>query len=419
MNNDRGRVNVIGIDDGGSAGLPPSERELIASSELLCGGARHLALFPDAGAQRFSIKSNLGELTALLQGSLGRKRIVVLASGDPCFFGIGPILSEALGRDRVRIHPRPSSVALAFARLGLAWQDATVVSVHGRPIEQAVAGALRAGTLAILTDPVHTPALMAQALLDAGMEDCNAYVCERLGGPLERIHPTRLRALVGQTFDPVNVLILQREAVPTVPAFGRPESDYEVARGQITKAEVRAVTIARLEPWRTSIAWDIGAGSGSVAIELAALMRTGVVYAVEREPGQLRLLESNMARHRVAGVRVVAGTAPAALDSLPDPDAVFVGGSGNQLAAILAIAAARLHPDGRLVANFARLESVAVWQRFAAELGWPSALAQISVSRAVSVGDGMRLAPLSPVFVASLRRPGAQDGASPGEESDG
>ena len=403
------RVHVIGIDDGGPRSLPAADREAIAAAELLCGGARHLRLFPENGAERFCIKNNISELIAKLRESLGRRRAVVLASGDPCFYGIGPILAEALGHERVAIEPRPSSVALAFSRLGLAWQDATVLSVHGRPIEPAVQRALQAKTIAVLTDREHTPAVLAQALLDAGMEDCTAYVCERLGGAQEHIHALGLAELPSRSFDPLNLLVLLRTSEPTGGAFGRDESEYELARGQITKAEVRAVTIARLEPWRASIAWDIGAGSGSVAVELAGLMPAGAVYALERDPEQLELVRRNARRHAAANVRTVAGSAPGALAALPEPDAIFIGGSGDELADILVVAAARLRAGGRLVANFARLESLGVWQQFAAELGWPRDLVQLSVARGAAIGAGTRLAALNPVFITRLTRPVAGD----------
>jgi precorrin-6Y C5,15-methyltransferase (decarboxylating) len=401
------RIHVIGIDDAGPDGLPVAEQELIAGAELLCGGRRHLALFPAAPAERFCISNNVQELIELLRRAPARRRAVVLASGDPCFYGIAPILVRALGRDRIAVHARASSAALAFARLGVAWQDATVLSVHGRPIEDALSAAMSAQKLALLTDPVHTPACVAEALLDAGMEDCAAYVCERLGGPAERIHALRLAELPGRAFDPLNLLVLLREHTPARARFGVSEDAYESARGQITKAEVRAVTLARLEPWHTSVAWDIGAGSGSVSIELAGHIRQGTVYAVERDPQQLQILKRNLRRHQAAGVRVVAGAAPEALTVLPNPDAVFIGGSGADLEAILAATAERLRPGGRLVANFARLESLACWQRVVTVLGWPQDLVQLSVARGTGIGAATRLAALNPVFIARVQRPDA------------
>lgn len=400
------RVQVIGIDDGGPDTLAASERALIESADLLCGGRRHLALFPDCQAERFAVSANLQALYGLLDQAPGRRRAVVLASGDPCFYGIGPLLAARLGREKVSIHPRPSSMALAFARLGLPLQEATVLSVHGRPIEEAVPAALAARMPAIFTDPEHTPAVIAGALLAAGMEDCPAYVCERLGGPDERIRELRLSSLPQLHVDPLNVLILRREprAVGR-PALGRPDEHYQSLRGQITKAEVRSIAITRLDPWRTGVAWDIGAGAGSIAIELASLMPRGAVYAVERDPEQVAVLRSNVLRHQAARVQVIPKAAPDALGSLPAPDAVFAGGSGDSLAEILGLAADRLRPGGRLVANFARLESLAIWQQVASQLGWDHDVVQISVARGTGAGAGTRLAALNPVFITRIQRP--------------
>jgi precorrin-6Y C5,15-methyltransferase (decarboxylating) len=403
------QIHVVGVDDFGPATLADTERALVGNANLLCGGRRALALFPSGTAERLTIGSDLEAVYARLRDAPGQLRAVVLASGDPCFFGIGPLLAERLGRQHVQIHPRASSVALAFARLGMAWQDATVLSVHGRPIADVIPAALSATKLAFLTDPEHTPALVASALLGAGLEDCPTYVFERLGGPAEAMHAVPLAEVPGRCFDPLNVFVVLPPARSACSrAFGRPDSDYRSVRGQITKAEVRAITIARLEPWRSASAWDIGAGSGSVAIEMAALMPGRYVEAVERDPEQIASLQENARVHNARRVRVHAGAAPASLDLLPAPDAVFVGGGGRDLEAILRVCAERLLPGGRLVANLARLESLTIWQAVAADLGWPRDVAQIAVARGTPIGEGTRLAALNPVFVTRLSRPEAR-----------
>lgn len=401
------RIDVIGIDDSGPSGLPAGALALVQTADLVCGGRRHLSIFP-SGRERFTIT---GDLEALYR-RLGEGRFqsaVVLASGDPSFYGIGPALAERFGRERVAIHPHAGSVSLAFARLGLAWHDATVLSAHGRPIDEILPAALSASKLAILTDPEHTPAAIASGLIAAGMPNCTAYVCERLGGAAERIHETTLHMLPDCTFDPVNVVVfLPSEATAVPAALGRADDAYVTVRGQITKAEVRAIALIRLEPWHASTCWDIGAGSGSIAIEAAGLMTAGAVYAVEHSREQLVALAENVRRFRAARVRTIAGSAPEALAPLPEPDAIFIGGSGTALLEILRLAAARLRPGGRLVANFARLESLTAWQTVAGELGWPADICQVSVSRSEPLGDGTHLSPLHPVFITRLVRPEAK-----------
>lgn len=405
---DAAHIDVIGIDDSGPSGLPARALELVQTADLICGGRRHLALFPAAGRERFAVTGDLEALYCRL--SEGRfQTAIVLASGDPGFYGIGPLLAERFGREQVSIHPHASSVSLAFARLGLAWHDATVLSAHGRPIDEIVPAALSASKLAILTDPDHTPAAIAQQLTAAGMPDCSAYVCERLGSAAERVHQTTLRSLPDREFDPLNVLVLlPGEGVAPPLALGRPDELYSTVRGQITKAEVRVIALSRLEPWHARTCWDVGAGAGSIAIEAAGLMTTGAVYAVERDTEQLAALTENVQRFRAARVRVIAGSAPEALGPLPDPDAVFVGGSGSALTTILRLVAARLRPAGRLVANFALLESLSDWQAVAQELGWRSDVSQVSVSHGEQLGNGTHLSPLGPVFITRLVRPEAK-----------
>lgn len=402
-------VHVVGIGDGGATSLAAPELALVQAADLLCGGERHLAFFPEHPAERFTIKSDIDALAELLRDAPGKRRAVVLASGDPCFFGVAPIIATRLGREQVTVHPHPSSVAIGFARLGMSWQDAAVLSAHGRPLADVVAPALASAKFAVLTDPDNTPAAVARTLRTAGMEDAPAWVCEHLGGPQERVVETSLHAIGDERFAPLNVLLVRREPAQLqsrpAAAFGRREDAYQSLRGQITKPEVRAVALSKLEPWRTRVAWDIGAGSGSLAVELAGLMPDGTVYAVERQHEQVEMLRQNLERHSRPNVIVICGAAPPALAELPLPDAVFVGGSGGELEAVLDRAASALLPGGRLVANFAQLESLALWQGFARRLDWPQELVQISVSRAAAIGNGTRLVPLSPVFIATLTRP--------------
>ena len=406
-------IQVIGIGDDGVESLGRQARSLVDTAELLCGGERQLDFFPRHPAERFVIKSNIAELTALLTAEVGRRRVVVLASGDPCFFGIGPILVAALGIAQVQIHSQVSSVALAFARLGMSWQDAVTLSAHGRPLQNMIVPAMRAAKFAVLTDAQNTPAAVALALRNAGMDDAPAWVCEHLGGPEERITPTTLHALADQRFADLNVLVVRRsnaESGPgAAPAFGQHETMFASERGQITKAEVRAVTLSKLEPWRAHTAWDVGAGSGSLSLELAGLMPDGIVYAVEKDPGQIAVLRRNAERYPRANVQVIAGEAPLVLATLPAPDTVFIGGSGGgsdrALPVILDAVMHAILPGGRVIANFTQLESLATWQAYVRGLGWPAQVLQVAISRGAPIQDGTRLAPLNPVFITAVQRP--------------
>jgi precorrin-6B C5,15-methyltransferase / cobalt-precorrin-6B C5,C15-methyltransferase len=401
-------VAIVGIGDDGVAGLRPEALAAVDAAHVLVGGERHHAFFPDHRGERIVFRHDaerLAEQVARLADA-GR-RVAVLASGDPLFFGIGPWLVRRLGRERVRVYPNLSSVQLAFARLGEAWQDATVVSAHGRPLAPVVEHALRSAKLAVLLDEEHTAAVVARALLAGGVEsDARAWVMERLGGATERVRDGRLDAVADWASDPLSVLVVVRDPARVrgpAPRLGLDDDAYAHERGQITKAEVRAVSLARLAPRAGDVVWDIGAGSGAVSVEAAWFCRPGSVYAVERRAEQRACLAENVARFGASNVRLVEGEAPAALAELPAPDAVFVGGSGGHLRPILELAIDRLRPGGRLVANLATLEAVHAATTCLAAAGLHHDLAQVSVARGAAIAGATRLAALNPVFVVSTR----------------
>lgn len=398
-------VHVVGLGDDGPEGLAGWVCELIDGAEVLVGGRRHLAFFADHPAEQVVLASDVERTLAELRDRLDGRRCVILASGDPCFFGIGPSVVEVFGRERVQIAPHVSSVALAFARLGMSWQDARVVSAHGRPLEAALRPALGARKVAFLTDPVNTPAAVARALLEAGVARGEAWVLERLDGPDERIVHASLEEIAGQEFDPLNVLVLLRpEGEARGPRFGQPERLFRSSRGQITKSEVRAVTLARLELPADGVLWDVGAGSGSVSVEAAELAPGLRIYAVERSEEQLSCLRANVAAHYAVGVEVVAGTAPRALGGLPGPHRVFVGGHGGRLLDILEVCLERLLPGGRLVANFATVEAVTMATAALAEVDWSWEVVQVQAARGREIGGQTRLEAFNPVFVVSAQR---------------
>ncbi|HYU20773.1 MAG TPA: precorrin-6y C5,15-methyltransferase (decarboxylating) subunit CbiE [Chloroflexota bacterium] len=400
------RVAIVGVGDDGLTSLGPRARELVQSAELLCGGHRHLALFSEHPAQRVTITGDVDSLVERISAELGRRRVVVLASGDPCFFGIGPILATRLGRERVEIVPNVSSVALAFARLGESWHDATVLSAHGRALGPVVGRARGAHKLAILTDEVNTPAAIARALLEGGIEDAEAWVFEHLGGAGERCFRGRLSELAGEDFSDLNVLVVLRARPGEVDqAFGRPERELLHRDGLITKAEVRAVSLSKLRLRPDSVVWDIGAGSGSLAVEAAGLAPDGVVYAVERSAEQVELLHKNIvALGRTGLVEVVHDEAPAALAELPGPDAVFVGGTGGSLAAILDLACERLSPGGRIVINLVTVERLATCIQWATSHNLVADVVEVSISHGSEIAGLTRLVANNPVFVVTFER---------------
>jgi precorrin-6B C5,15-methyltransferase / cobalt-precorrin-6B C5,C15-methyltransferase len=292
------------------------------------------------------------------------------------------------------VHPAPSSVALAFARLGVPWDDAVVVSAHGRDLTEAAALVVHHRKVAVLVSPDNPPESLAKALLEAGAEERHVAVCSNLAAGDETVVRTDLAGLAAGTWDPLSVVVLwSGPLVPARPvlAWGLPEERFAHRAGMITKAEVRAIALGKLSVPPTGVLWDVGAGSGSVAVECARLAPDLRVVAIERNERDADRIRANAAAHRV-DVEVVTGVAPAVLRDLPDPDRVFVGGGGLD---VLDAALARLRPDGTLVATYAALD------RAAAAWGRLGSLVQVAVSRGEAVGPerGLRLAAENPVFV--------------------
>ena len=416
-------IDVIGISADGPASLRPELFERVQRAEFLAGGERHLRLFPEGSAKRFVIKDNVSDLLEDLGCRFPTQRCVVLASGDPLFYGIGVQLAARFG-EAVRVEPALSSMQLAFARAGLPWHDAKLASVHGRELRPTLLPLLGQPRIGLFTQDGDSPAAVARFILDYGLDDYEAIVGENLGAVDERV--TRwpnLHALAEQAFLPLNYLILQRNRdaqaawaevthyrslVPGVgdEAFVRPAEGPEV----MTRQEVRSVVVGKLlgEMQPGDTIWDIGAGLGTVGIECAVLRPQVEVVAVERDPARLELLRQNRLRFGAYNIRVLAGSAPEALLREHQPPCrVFLGGSGGKLAEILDVAAERIAPSGRLVAAFVTLEHLAFALEKLREWQWPSEVTEINVSRSSPLAGLTGLKPQRGVFLVSADKPGS------------
>jgi precorrin-6Y C5,15-methyltransferase (decarboxylating) len=399
-------VVVVGIPPGGLDAVDPRGRAAIDTATLLCGGQRHLDEVPSHGEERIII----GDVDACVERLRQRgpkAQAVVLATGDPLCFGIGATLVRRLGRQQVTIVPAVSSIQAAFARAGVPWDDARILSAHGRELAPVVPHALDARASAILCGPEAPPERVAEALLDGGMEDCRCVVAAQVGGPLERVFDSTLSAIARGSFDALSVVVLDRDPAAVRVArtgdFGRPEMEFSHARGMITRAEVRAVGLALLRPGGASVIWDVGAGSGSIGIEALGLAPGAHLYAVERDDEQLTHLRANVAAHGHGAVDVIAGEAPEALATLPDPDRVVVGGHGGRLGELLGVVRARLRPGGRVVGHFATLDGVLIAR--ATLGGWSPQVTALNVARGVDAGKSLRLQAEDPVFLVSAEAP--------------
>jgi precorrin-6Y C5,15-methyltransferase (decarboxylating) len=368
-------------------GLPLGSQSLPAA-DLYVGGERHLT---SAGVTGLTIDRDVEAVLSAIEQSGGT--VCVLASGDPGFFGIVRALASRFGPDALQVHPAPSSVSLAFARLGLPWDDATVVSAHGRPLADAARVVVGASKVAVLVGPDAPAEALGKELLSLGLTSASVAVCSRVGLDGETISRTDLQGLASGTWEPLSVVIIWR-GNPVAPAaglrWGRPETFFRHRAGMVTKSPVRAVALGKLDLPATGVLWDVGAGSGSVGIECAALAPGLRVFAIERSDDDVARIRANTARLGAA-VTVVHGEAPDVLAELPDPDRVFIGGGGLP---VFVAAVSRLRPGGRAVATFAAFD------RAAAAADLLGHVVQISASRGERVADdGWRLAAENPVFI--------------------
>ncbi|MEV5984299.1 precorrin-6y C5,15-methyltransferase (decarboxylating) subunit CbiE [Streptomyces sp. NPDC052051] len=412
-------ITVIGMGTGARTGTgAPLPADVLAGADLVVGGRRHLdAVRLPEGARHVVLGPTAPALDAI-ERSLGEgRRVVVLASGDPGFFGIVRLLAERFGPERLDVRPGVSSVAAAFARLGLPWDDAVVVSAHGRDARTAVNVCRAHPKVAVLTGPGAGPAELGAALAREPGERA-LVVASALGDPererVERVTPAEAAVRdwgaavsVVLCLDPARALGPVRTVAgpPPGPAgWALEESAFAHRDSMITKFEVRALALARLGPRRGELVWDVGAGSGSVAVECARL--GAAVVAVERTDDGAERIRANAAAHGV-DVRVVHGAAPDALAPLPDPDAVFVGGGGRELPDIVAVCARRARRA--VVVAMAALDRVPAARAALVAAGFSCDGVLLHSSRLAPLpGDVTRLAATNPVFLLWGTRPPAR-----------
>ncbi|MDR2788344.1 MAG: precorrin-6y C5,15-methyltransferase (decarboxylating) subunit CbiE [Candidatus Accumulibacter sp.] len=421
---------LIGILDDGLDGLSGTARRRLREASVVIGAERTLSLVraevPSARLE--AMDGALADVPGWIAAARAENRsVAVLATGDPLCHGIGKFLSEKL-RDRpecaLEILPGLSVLQLACARFRQAWNEVGIASCHARDTgewafgatpEHALYPAVRAvaahPSTFIFTGPENTPARLARALLAAGYgsgEITFSVACRLLRAD-ERLFPAMTLDEAAQTdFPQPNVVLARREGAAPSPAFGLDDSHYvrrSPEKGLITKQEARALSLAKMRVAPGAVVWDIGAGAGSVGLEAAALAPSGHVWAIEKNPEDAARARENARRLRVTNYTLEEDRAPRRLDAWPDPDAVFIGGSGGELDALIALVLARLRPGGRLVANFVTLENLAAatnaLDRAAAE--WE--VVQLQASRSQPILGGHRLAAQNPVWIVTAFAP--------------
>ncbi len=395
---------VVGIGEGGLAGLSAAACTLVETAEVLVGGARHLAMVPEATAERLVWDRPLeGTIDAIAARRC--RRVTVLASGDPLWYGVGAVLARRFPREEMTILPQPSAFSLAAAKLGWPLAECATISLHARPLDTLRLQLMPGRRVLALSEDGGTPAAVAALLTGLGWGPSQMTVFSRLGGPREAVAADAAQCWGERRVADLNTIAVDCRAGPEARALprlaGLPDDAFE-HDGQLTKREVRAATLAALAPLAGEMLWDVGAGCGSIAIEWLRCGEGVAAVAVERDAGRAATIARNAAALGVPGLRIVLGAAPAALDGLPAPAAVFVGG-GVGAPGLLPSLWRALRRGGRLVANAVTAEGEACL------LDWHArhrgALTRIAVSRAEPAGAHHLWRPLACVTQLALVKP--------------
>ncbi|MBI4687298.1 MAG: precorrin-6y C5,15-methyltransferase (decarboxylating) subunit CbiE [Nitrospirae bacterium] len=427
------KLYVIGV---GFRPLDERAREIVLNSHVILANNRLMEVFE--GYNEFEkvkdkvkvinnvddtidfIKSQISNHSPLKRGVQGCVRIVLLASGDPLFFGIGRRAIKEFGKDKVEILPDLSSAQTAFSRIKEVWSDALFISLHGGPdpkkrrrleyeIEDIPALLQRHNKISILTDKENNPSAIAKVLsssLVTRHSSLMVYVCEKLGYPDEKITEGAPEEIAKMSFQQPNLVIIQGLGIGDQGlkiGFGLKENEISHSRGLITKDEARAITIHKLRLPEGGVFWDIGSGSGSVSIEAVRLCRGLKAFAVEKNKEQIENIKKNKDRFNIAAIKIIEGEAPEALSELPQPDRVFIGGSGGRLNEILDVVKEKM-TSGIVVVNAATIETLNEAVRCLEDRGFSVEITEVSISRSKTIGGKRHLSALNPVFIVCGER---------------
>ncbi|MDO9069504.1 MAG: precorrin-6y C5,15-methyltransferase (decarboxylating) subunit CbiE [Deltaproteobacteria bacterium] len=395
------KIYLVGAGIAGWEGFGAKALEIIGKADALIGHQRHLDIFPDFSGR----KMVLGELPELMDFlKTTENRVVLLASGDPTFFGISRFLLRNLPKDRIEIFPNVTSMQYAFARIKEPWDDGIFVSVHGRGLHSAIDKIIAAEKACVLTDKTNTPSAIAAELIERGAEGYEAWLCEDLGMPGEKFTKTTVRGLLDIKASELNILILIRTYEPNLvhyPLIGIDDDEFHTSKKLITKQEVRAVTLAKLQLQDDLVLWDIGAGSSSVSIEASNLIPNGRIFAVERNPQCIGFINENLKKFCARNIKLVEAFAPEGLEDLPDPDRVFIGGAGGKLDEIIDMVAQRLKPDGVVVINAVTLDTLTRAVEFLEDQGFTVEATCVNIAKTRNLTEYKMFEAQNPVYVIS------------------
>ncbi|MBF0118605.1 MAG: precorrin-6y C5,15-methyltransferase (decarboxylating) subunit CbiE [Desulfobacterales bacterium] len=397
------KISVIGLGVSYSD-LTSEHIKIIEEADVLIGGKRHLDLFPDFRGLKKEIHGNTFEIIKFIKEEGISKNVVVIASGDPLFFGIGSLLVREIGKQNICIYPNITSVSKAFSKIKESWHDAAFVSLHGRDFENMVLSSLdKSEKVVVFTDPKKNPAWLADFLLEQGVDDLSMCVFEQMGSISERISWHNLSQAKNLNFSDPNLVLLKHPSIKNNLHLGMREDDYEHMQGLITKSEVRAVTISKLKLLPNHILWDIGAGSGSISIEASIFLREGRVFAIEQNRDRVNQIENNKKHFGVTNLKIIEAIAPEVLKNLPLPDRVFIGGSGKNLKEVLYEVDNYIRTDGIIVINTVLISSLEISLKIFEELKYDTEVVQVQINRTKKMPESIRFESENPVFIISAQ----------------
>ncbi|RCS54402.1 precorrin-6y C5,15-methyltransferase (decarboxylating) subunit CbiE [Bremerella cremea] len=409
------KIFIVGIGDDGFEGLTSQSTRILGDAQVIVGNPQVLGHVEKLSAEKVPVGGDLGEIVETLEKHQA-KNVVLLTSGDPLFYGVSKYLCDKLGKDRFQVIPHVSSMQLAFARIKESWDDAHLANLANQPLESVIAAARISEAIGLFTTEEIPPKEVAKTLLGHDLDYFHAYVCENLGSPNECVTQGELKEIAEQSFGPLNVMILVRKPdVPDRPMslvgkrkFGNPDDVFRQSkpkRGLLTPMEVRCIALSLLDLGDSSVVWDVGAGSGSVSIEAGMIAEKGAVYAIEMDPEDHGLIRTNIENFAVKNVQAVLGKAPEAWATLPDPDCIFIGGTGRQIRGICEQALQRLKPGGRIVANISSIENLADVHQLFDTVMESAKVTMVNISHATYQLERHRFEASNPTFLVSGKKP--------------
>ncbi|MGE7925368.1 precorrin-6y C5,15-methyltransferase (decarboxylating) subunit CbiE [Viridibacillus arvi] len=394
-------IKLIGIGDNGQASLLSQYISWIEESEVLVGGERLLEFFPYYKGEKIVVKGELKPLVEQLKNE--KRKTVILASGDPLFYGLGGYLANKID---VEVYPYFSSIQLAFSKMGESWQDAYLISVHGRSMKGLAQKIDGKSKIALLTDTDNSPSKIAEYLLSFGMTEYRAFVAENIQGESEKYGWYELEDMKSLEFSPLNVVILKKVGESPNWTLGIDDEEFSQRKpdkGLITKKEIRVLSLYAMQLTSRSIVWDIGTCTGSMAIESAKLAPEGQVFAIEKNEGDLENCLQNQRKFRT-DLTAIHGKAPERLETFPNPDAIFIGGTGGNMKDLLKVCCERLTEGGRIVLNAATIENLYRANEAFEELGFETSIMHAQISRSKPILGMKRFVPLNPIYIITAKR---------------